>query len=135
MKFRRKIDKSSSMGINITPLIDIVFILLIFFAVTTSFITTSSIQVDLPNATGDEAKAEAKNVRIAINPQGEIFVDGRKVLDTELSGQFEILKRSNPEALIVIEGDEQSMYGKIVFVLDKARAADFTKFAIATEQE
>ncbi len=135
MKFRRKSKNDKSMVINITPLIDIVFILLLFFAVTTSFITTSSIEVDLPNAKGDSVQVEQKNINIAINPKGEIYINGSRVIDEDLSVQFEELKKSDPDAVVIIEGDEESMYGKVVFVIDTARAADFTKFAIATEEE
>lgn len=133
MKFRRE---SSEQGplINITSLIDVVFILLIFFAVTTSFISTSSIKVDLPKAKG-EAVEQKKNIRVSINNNGTIYIDGSMVSDAELSARFDIMKKSNPDALVVIEADEKALHGKVVFVIDKARSSDFTRFAIATEEE
>lgn len=133
MNFRSK-KRETEGGINITPLIDVVFILLIFFAVTTSFIAASSIKVDLPKAKG-EAVEEKKNIRLAINSSGEIFLDGKAIKDNELSGRLTILKQTNKDALVVIEADEKALHGKVIFAMDAARAADFTRFAIATEEK
>ena len=133
MKFRTK-KNESNIGINITPLIDVVFILLIFFAVTTSFITTSSIKVDLPKAKGESVE-QKKNIRIAIDQSGNLFVDGVSVTDSDLSRKFADLKQSNPEALVIIEADEKAMHGKVIFAMDAAREANFTRFAIATEEK
>lgn len=133
MKFRSR-KNESEVGINITPLIDVVFILLIFFAVTTSFITTSSIKVDLPKAKGD-AVEQKKNIRIAVDYSGKLYVDGLPINDKELSNKLSELKQVNPEALIVIEADEKALHGKVIFVMDTARESDFTRFAIATEEK
>ncbi len=133
MNFRNKKSDSNG-GINITPLIDVVFILLLFFAVTTSFITTSSIKVDLPKAKG-EAVEQKKNIRIAVDNKGSLFIDGTAINDNELEGKLALLKESNPEALIVIEADEKALHGKVIFVMDTARSVDFVRFAIATEEK
>ena len=131
MRFRNE-KKDTNIMINITSLIDVVFILLIFFAVTTSFVTPSSIKVDLPKAKG-EAVEEKKNIRIAVDSTGALFLDGEAVKDEELESRLKVLKDVNPEALIVIEADEKSLHGKVVFVIDKAKSADYTRFALATE--
>lgn len=132
MHFRRE-KKDTSIIINITPLIDVVFILLIFFAVTTSFVSPSSIKLDLPKAKGESVE-EKKNVRVAVDSNGGIFVDGEAVKDEELEERLKVLKSVNPEAVIIIEADEKSLHGKVVYVIDKAKSADFTRFAIATEE-
>lgn len=135
MKFNKKAQKEPSMAINITPLIDVVFILLIFFAVTTSFISASAIDVDLPNAKGDTVNQEQRNIRVSINTAGTIFIDGEQVAESKLSERFIDIQSRIPDSVIVIEADEKSMYGKVVLVIDKARGANLTKFAIATEEE
>lgn len=132
MQFRRD-RKETNIMINITPLIDVVFILLIFFAVTTSFVSPTSIKLDLPKAKG-EAVEEKKNIRIAIDSNGGIFVDGESVKDEALEEKLKVLKSVNPEATVIIEADEKSLHGKVVFVIDKAKGADFSRFAIATEE-
>ncbi len=134
MNFRNKKQFSNGGGINITPLIDVVFILLLFFAVTTSFITTSSIKVDLPKAKG-EAVEQKKNIRIAVDNKGLLYLEGNKINDSELEGKLSLLKESNPDALIVIEADEKALHGKVIFVMDTARSVDFIRFAIATEEK
>ncbi len=132
MKFKDRA-KNSNLGINITPLIDIVFILLIFFAVTTSFIASNAIKVDLPEAKG-EAVEQNTNIRVAINSEGVIYVDGQPFDDPDLKTRLQIMKESNPDAIVIIEADELSTHGKLVFVIDTARSVDFMRFAIATEE-
>lgn len=132
MRFRDT-KRDTNIIINITPLIDIVFILLIFFAVTTSFVTPSSIKMDLPKAKG-EAVEDKKNIRVAVDSAGALYIDGEPIKDEELEGRLKILKDLHPEATVIIEADEKAMHGKVVFVIDKAKSVDYTKFAIATKE-
>lgn len=132
MRFRDT-KRDTNIIINITPLIDIVFILLIFFAVTTSFVTPSSIKMDLPKAKG-EAVEDKKNIRVAVDSAGALYIDGEPIKDEELEGRLKTLKDLHPEATVIIEADEKAMHGKVVFVIDKAKSADYTKFAIATKE-
>lgn len=132
MRFRDT-KRDTNIIINITPLIDIVFILLIFFAVTTSFVTPSSIKMDLPKAKG-EAVEDKKNIRVAVDSAGALYIDGEPIKDDELEGRLKTLKDLHPEATVIIEADEKAMHGKVVFVIDKAKSVDYTKFAIATKE-
>lgn len=132
MRFRDT-KRDTNIIINITPLIDIVFILLIFFAVTTSFVTPTSIKMDLPKAKG-EAVEDKKNIRVAVDSTGALFIDGESIKDNELESRLKTLKDIHPEATVIIEADEKAMHGKVVFVIDKAKSADYTKFAIATKE-
>ena len=132
MNFRKKNNEPA--GINITPLIDVVFILLIFFAVTTSFISTSSIKVDLPKAKG-EALEKAKDIRVSIDKNGVVYIDGNSIKDKDIPTYFQTMKKSNPNGTVIIEADKDALHGKVVYVIDKARGADFVHFAIATEVE
>lgn len=132
MRFRDT-KRDTNIIINITPLIDVVFILLIFFAVTTSFVTPTSIKMDLPKAKG-EAVEDKKNIRVAVDSTGALFIDGESIKDDELESKLKTLKDIHPEATVIIEADEKAMHGKVVFVIDKAKSADYTKFAIATKE-
>ena len=132
MRFRDT-KRDTNIIINITPLIDIVFILLIFFAVTTSFVTPSSIKMDLPKAKG-EAVEDKKNIRVAVDSAGALYIDGEPIKDEELEGRLKTLKDLHPEATVIIEADEKAMHGKVVFVIKKAKSVDYTKFAIATKE-
>lgn len=132
MRFRDT-KRDTNIIINITPLIDVVFILLIFFAVTTSFVTPTSIKMDLPKAKG-EAVEDKKNIRVAVDSTGALFIDGESIKDDELESMLKTLKDIHPEATVIIEADEKAMHGKVVFVIDKAKSADYAKFAIATKE-
>ena len=132
MRFRDT-KRDTNIIINITPLIDVVFILLIFFAVTTSFVTPTSIKMDLPKAKG-EAVEDKKNIRVAVDSTGALFIDGESIKDDELESRLKTLKDIHPEATVIIEADEKAMHGKVVFVIDKAKSVDYTKFAIATKE-
>lgn len=132
MRFRDT-KRDTNIIINITPLIDIVFILLIFFAVTTSFVAPTSIKMDLPKAKG-EAVEDKKNIRVAVDSAGALYIDGESIKDDELESRLKTLKDIHPEATVIIEADEKAMHGKVVFVIDKAKSADYAKFAIATKE-
>ena len=132
MRFRDT-KRDTNIIINITQLIDVVFILLIFFAVTTSFVTPTSIKMDLPKAKG-EAVEDKKNIRVAVDSTGALFIDGESIKDDELESRLKTLKDIHPEATVIIEADEKAMHGKVVFVIDKAKSADYAKFAIATKE-
>lgn len=132
MRFRDT-KRDTNIIINITPLIDVVFILLIFFAVTTSFVTPTSIKMDLPKAKG-EAVEDKKNIRVAVDSTGALFIDGESIKDDELESRLKTLKDIHPEATVIIEADEKAMHGKVVFVIDKAKSVDYAKFAIATKE-
>ena len=89
--------------------------------------------MDLPKAKG-EAVENKKNIRIAVDSAGSLYIEGEAVLDSDLEGRLRVLKDVNPEATIIIEADEKAMHGKVVFVIDKAKSVDYTKFAIATKE-
>ena len=89
--------------------------------------------MDLPKAKG-EAVEDKKNIRVAVDSTGALFIDGESIKDDELESRLKTLKDIHPEATVIIEADEKAMHGKVVFVIDKAKSADYTKFAIATKE-
>ena len=140
MNFRNKAVNKNGLTINITPLIDVVFILLIFFAVTTSFITTTAIKVDLPKALGDQM-AEKKEVvveiaynngGIAVTVNGSL-IPGKKELETvfkDLEQKF-IQEGAEPKTvMVVINADARVEHGEVVNIIDTARTYNFAKFGI-----
>ena len=126
--------KDKTFEINITPLIDVVFLLLIFFMVSTTFIFSNSIEVDLPQAKGDEVSV-SDNIRVTINKQGGIAVNGLTHPDTSVPDVLRDLKQRMPQGTVIIEADSGVNHGKVVFVMDASRKAGFDKFAIAVEEE
>ena len=120
--------------INLTPMLDVVFIMLIFFIVTATFIKQAGIEVRRPEAETDQKKPTV-SVLIAISPAGEIWIDKKKVDPAAVRAQIEKLHAENPRGGIVIQADRESKYEKLKAVLDAARAAGVTEVAVSTEDQ
>ena len=120
--------------INLTPMLDVVFIMLIFFIVTASFIKEAGIQVRRPDApTAD--KQEDAAILIAISENDEIWIDRREVEPRGLRTHIERLHAENPKGSIVIQADEESTNEMLVIVMEAAKQVGVTNVAIAANDE
>ena len=119
--------------INMTPMLDIVFIMLIFFIVTTSFVKESGVDVNRPSANTAERK-ERGNILIAITANDEIWIDKRKVDIRAVRANVERLHAENPEGAVIIQADRNSKTGLLVQVMDQARLAGVSNVSIAATQ-
>ena len=136
MSFKLDNDDSDEImaEINMTPLIDVMLVLLIIFMVTSSIAVNSGLDIDLPDVkTAGKGKAETA-VIISLTAQNEILVQGKK---TELSALkvaiAEALKKEGT-GLVILEGDKTSKLGNAVNIIDLAKAAGAVKFAIAADE-
>jgi biopolymer transport protein ExbD len=120
--------------IDITPMLDIVFIMLIFFIVTTSFVKESGITVSRPSASTAEAK-QGSNILIAIRANGEIWVDKRVVDVRAVRANVERMKAEAPEGAVVIQADEFAPTGLLVKVMDQVRMAGVLDISIAASTD
>jgi biopolymer transport protein ExbD len=134
MRRRRLSDQDEETTIDLTPLMDIVFIMLIFFIVTTSFIKESGIDINRPSANTAERK-ERGNILIAITANDEIWIDKRRVDVRSVRANVERLKAENPEGSVVIQADKDSKNGLLVQVMDQARLAGVYNLSIAAVKE
>ena len=116
--------------IDMTPMLDIVFIMLIFFIVTTSFVREAGLEVHRPQAS--QAKAQkSSSIMLAIGAQGQIFLD-RKQIDVErVQATIARLLAEQPDASLVVQADERVPHGKVVRVMDEAKAAGIANIAVA----
>ena len=135
MNFRP--DKEETTDINLTPLIDVVFLLLIFFMVSTTFQKSSEIQIDLPEATGKPIEAKEFVVEISIDSQGRYFVNDRVLVDKKLTTlklaiQQTVEGKKDPR--IVISSDKNSTYQSVVTAMDAVNQLGLNKFSLATKQ-
>ena len=126
-----KIDEEEN-EINLTPMLDVVFIMLIFFIVTATFIKQAGIDVLRPDALTDAAKPLV-SVLVAIGPNGDIWIDKNKVDPETVRAHIERLHAENPKVGIVIQADRLAKYERLKGVLDAARGAGVTEVAISTE--
>lgn len=135
MNFINRRKRRPVVEINLTPLIDIVFNLLIFFLITTTFVQNPGIEVELPKASTSPGTEESDNVIIAITAEGRIIHEGKAVTDEELQTRLTEHHKVRSEAMIIIQADTKTAHGKVVEVMDVARQAGFMQLAIATESE
>ena len=129
---RKRIREESNL--DLTPMLDIVFIMLIFFIVTTSFIKESGIEVNRPNA--ETAERDQKgNILVAISENNEIFIDRRKVDLRAIRPNIIRLKAENPEGSVIIQADQNSKTGLLVETMDQVRLAGVQNVSIAAEKD
>ncbi|BCA79044.1 biopolymer transporter ExbD [Desulfuromonas sp. AOP6] len=135
MKTRRHFSsQEEDAEINMTPMLDIVFIMLIFFIVTTSFIKESGIEVNRPDAKSAQ-RTERGNILIGIRQNGEIWIDQRAVDVRAVRANVERLLAENPEGAVVIQADREASTGTLVQVMDQARLGGVTNISIAANAE
>ena len=120
--------------INLTPMLAVVFIMLIFFIVTATFIKQPGTDISRPEAETDQRKPTV-SVLVAINAAGEIWVDKRKVDAVAVGAIIERLHTENPKGGLVIQADRQAKYEKLKAVLDAARSVGLTEVAISTQDD
>ncbi len=120
--------------INLTPMLDVVFIMLIFFIVTATFIKEAGIQVERPDTFTADSQDDAA-ILIAISPNDEIWIDRAERDPRALRGIIERLHAENPKGSIVIQADEGSTHERLVIVMEAAKAAGVTNVAIASDNE
>ncbi len=116
--------------INLTPMLDVVFIMLIFFIVTASFIKEAGIDVNRPDAPTAQ-KVEDANILIAISATDEIWMDRRSIDPRAVRATIERLHAENPKGSVVIQADKKSTNNMLVIVMDAARSAGVFNVSIA----
>jgi biopolymer transport protein ExbD len=116
--------------INITPMLDVVFIMLIFFIVTASFVKEAGIEVNKPEAQTSQPKEKA-NILVAIDASGQIWIDRRQVDPRAVRANIERLHAENPQGTVIIQADRDSRTGVLVQVMDATRQAGVFDVAIA----
>ena len=130
-RFSRGDDESD---INLTPMLDVVFIMLIFFIVTATFIKQPGTDVSRPDAETDREKPTV-SVLVAINSGGEIWIDKQQVEAAAVGGMIERLHLENPKGGLVIQADRDAKYEKLKAVLDAARSIGLTQVAVSTQDD
>ncbi len=130
MEFRKK--RRDVVGLDITPLVDVVFLLLIFFMLSTTFIVSPGIRINLPKAQAEAVKRESREIRVKIDAQGNYFFGDRRASVDDLAERFRQASRANRDTLVVIEADEATAHRFVVEVMDRAKTAGLNRLAIAT---
>ncbi len=133
MNFRPK--SPEELELNITPLIDVVFLLLIFFMVSTTFEHESEVNITLPKASKEIAQAKPDAINVAIDAQSRIFVNDKELLNSQISTIKEALYDiavDLEDAPIIISADEETPYQIVIRTMDAARQLGLIKITFAT---
>ena len=134
MRRRRSGRLDDEAEVDLTPMLDVVFIMLIFFVVTASFIKESGIDVNRPEATTDRP-VENASILIAISENNEIWIGGRMIDLRALRANIERLHAENPKGTVVIQADGKSNNDTFVQVMNASREAGVYGIAIATVRD
>lgn len=135
MRFKRHLElEKGQKEINITPLVDMVFLLLIFFMLTSSFIVMPGIKINLPQAVTSEIIKE-KNIIITVNSENVIYLNEKPITLAELTNHLSEMVKSNKEIPLLIKADKNTQLGSVVTVWDICRKVGISQINIATLQE
>ncbi|MFE8071327.1 biopolymer transporter ExbD [Marinobacteraceae bacterium S3BR75-40.1] len=126
-------DMEEEDGIDVTPMLDVVFIMLIFFIVTASFVKESGIDVNRPDASTAQPKDKA-SILVGIGPDGDVWINRRNIDLTSVRANIERLHAENPQGSVVIQADEQADTKYLVAVMDAARQAGVYNVSIAAQE-
>ncbi len=118
--------------VDITPLVDVVFLMLIFFMVSTTFNVASSLKLELPTSHATAQQAEPKQLTISIDAAGRLFVQDEPVTDDELRARVLNVTHGDPNMRVVLRADADARHRRVVFVLDTLRDLGMGKVGIAT---
>ncbi len=118
--------------IDLTPMLDVVFILLIFFIVTSVFVTEAGIEVTKPEASTSEGK-KGDLILIAVGPGGDIWIDGDQIDPRFIRSRFELRLADAPNSAVIIQADANAANEQVMLILEAAREANILDVSISAE--
>ena len=133
-QFFNQVQQEEESEINITPMLDVVFIMLIFFIVTATFVKEAGIDVNRPDA-ATAVKKEKANILIAIGPNNDIWIDRRQIDVRSVRPNIERLHAENPQGSVVIQADKESKTETLIQVMDASRQAGVYNVSIAAQDQ
>jgi len=121
-------------GINVTPLVDVVLVLLIIMMVSATYIVSQSLKVELPK-TASSDDTVAKTYVVTITKDGKYFFNDRPISKDGLASELRAAQKSEKDLSLVITADQGALHGQVVNVIDLAKVEGITKFAINVERQ
>lgn len=135
MKFQRRVQED--LQINLTPLIDVVFLLLIFFMVTTTFTQETRLSVNLPEADGEPVEETATTIEISVSEGGSYAIDGRPLVNAQLDTLMRALDEisgGNKDMALILIADAEASHQSVVTAMDAIGQSGFSRLSIATRK-
>ncbi len=126
--------KSKGGSLDVTPLVDLVFLLIIFFLLSTTFRVAPGIRIDLPEAASQKIRAERKEIILTVDSSGAIYVNKDLVEPEALSVRLAASALEDRDTTVLIKGDRNAGFGRMVDVLDRVKHAGLYRIAILTQK-
>ncbi len=126
-----RLGRRGQLVLELTPLVDVIFQLLIFFLLTATFVKNPNFEINLPKASSKLTTNVKKDLTVVVTSDGRYKYESEEVDDEELETIFEKEFENNPSAIILIRADTDSRHGKVVEVMDLAKKVGFTRLGIA----
>ena len=120
--------------LEMTPLVDVVFLLLIFFLLTATFVRNPNIPIRLPHASTNQVTPQKRDLTVGITARGELRLEGRAVDLDELRAEMRRVHESAPETMVLIQADRDARHGRVVSVMDLAKQVGFERIGIAIDR-
>ncbi len=134
MGFRRRIQESPK--VDLTPMIDVVFLLLIFFMISTTFIERPGLNINLPASSSEQLKQNKKEVQVYLAENGDIYLQQEKVgLEELLQHLMSFDQVTTKKMTFLLMADKAALHGQVVQLMDAAKQAGFGSLAIATDKK
>jgi len=121
-------------GINVTPLVDVVLVLLIILMVSSTYIVAQTLKVQLPKSKSSDGQAE-KPTTIVVKKDGALMLDEKAATETEVVQKLKSVMAADPESNIVVSADKETQHGAVVHIMDICKEAGVTKFAINVQTD
>ena len=121
-------------GINVTPMVDVVLVLLVILMVSATWIVSQSMKVDLPNTATSDGSA-ASLAAVTVSPKGELLFNDQPVTEAQLKQKLAEAGKKGADVTLIVSADKAAQHGIVVHVLDLARSHNITKFAVQVERE
>lgn len=121
------------MGINVTPMVDVVLVLLVIMMVSAFYIVSQSLKVELPKTSSSDGAANTP-LSVTITKQGGVLFNEKPIEQSALREEFRKAKLANKDASLVVSADREAYHGDVVTVIDQAKVEGITKFAITVDR-
>jgi len=125
---------TDDLKVDMTPMVDVVFLLLIFFMISTTFVETPGISVNLPESTLNVAEKEPEEIKVFVDRKGAIVVDDKQLTLAQLKSRLASFGEKAKDTTFVLMADKDVRHGVVVEVMDVAKQSGFQQLAIATEK-
>lgn len=133
MNFEHHDHDNDDVTIELTSLIDVIFMLVLFFLITTTFTTAPGFKVDLPKSSASDITRDRQDLTISISSDRSMAINQKYVTEDELKDRLYEEAQLNSSTLVIIQADQNVSHGKVVEVMDFAKQAGLSRLAIATE--